>query len=239
MRRLVLLAVLSTTVIGVVPATASAAQRCPRTTGTLAVERLGRVWHSGRSLYACTVSGGVAPHARRMGPWTPGTRVAFDGGDVAWTTRVTRSGARADRLWAGDAATGRRWQSGAQAVPASGAEAAGEARVLALRTVGDGVAWVTDGAQLVLASQEPQVDDGPMTLDTPPVTLTPDGNRVLVGAWPDTPAGELARTLRLTVGEGEGDDCGGVDTFTATVRPAGASAPVGAGWSSSYSTPCG
>ena len=236
MRRLLLLLVLLTAALGLATTSAQAAGRtCPKQRGTLATDELGRVWHRGRSLYACTTSGERRPATKRMGPWTPSTRVSFDGATVAWTTRVARGGTRVDRLWAGFAGDGSRWLSGAQAVPAAGDAPAAEARVLALRSLGSSVAWVTDGSQLAVAAESPD-DYEPTTLDTPSVTLRPDAGRVLAGAWPDTPAADLAATLELEQEPSEGDDCGGTEAFTASVRPTGSAAPAGVRWASSYVT---
>src|SRR5690348_5745498 len=74
-------------------AAARAARDCPAQRGTLARAPLGRVWHRGHSLYACTTAYARRPRSVRLGPWAPQTRVAWDGVNAAWTVPLWRGGA--------------------------------------------------------------------------------------------------------------------------------------------------
>lgn len=81
---------------------AAKAKSCPARKGTMAKDSTGRVWHQGRSLYACTTVYGRGPRPRRLGPWTPQTKVAWDGSDAVWSVRLTRGHVSADRIYAAD-----------------------------------------------------------------------------------------------------------------------------------------
>jgi hypothetical protein len=199
---------------GAVPA--GAAQNCPAKKGTLAKDSLGRVWHKGTSLYACTTVYGHRPRSRRMGPYKPGTKVSFDGVDLAWTTALTRDGVRSDRVWAGSADTGRRWLDGKRLIPASGDQPEREARILKLVAVDRSVAWVTRGGDVGFALQFPETD--PAAIGTLPAPLKADDKRLLVGSFGAASASQLAATLKLTEGDGEGDECGGSNPYDLTFQ---------------------
>jgi hypothetical protein len=82
---------------------------------------------------------------------------------------------------------------------------------------------------------------------TPPPTLTglalpfaPQGKRLVVGHWPDVDIADLADSLELTIGSnGDGDECGGVDPYQATVRPVAGQPRVGAEWFNDWSSASG
>ncbi|HEX6389995.1 MAG TPA: hypothetical protein VFZ89_11120, partial [Solirubrobacteraceae bacterium] len=209
-------------------APAGAAQSCPAKNGTLAKNSFGRVWHKGASLYACTTVYGHRPRARRMGPYKPQTRVAFDGVNVAWTTPLTRDGVRSDRAWAGSADTGRRWMDGKRLIPASGDQPEREARIKRILVEDRGVAWLTRTGDVTMALQFPETD--PQAIGTLPAPLKPDGQRLLVGSFGETAVAQIAATLKLTEGDGEGDECGGVNPYRLTFQASGGGPVLGAEW---------
>jgi hypothetical protein len=227
--RLPLLGVLAAALI--VPAGAAAApahRDCPARPGTLARTSMGRVWHAGPSLYGCTTVYGRRPHARRLGPWRGAGAVRFDGVTAAWTVPLVRDGVRSDRVWAASAEDGRRWLSGTRLVPASAQGPAREGRVQRLLLRSQGAAWVTRAGEVVLALADPQAP------------LAPSRQLVLVGRWTAPAPATWAPTATLTTGEGDGDECGGVNPYTLTVRPDAAAPAVGATWTGGWSRPfCG
>ncbi len=211
---------------------------CPAHRGTLATAPQGRVWHHAGSLYGCTTVYGVRPHTVRLGPWTSGTRVAFDGVGVAWTVRRTVGGRIADRAWAASTQTGRRWLLGTPLVPASGATPAHEGRIQRLLLTDAGVAWVTRTSDVVLALHEPS--DTPTAIGTLPGALQPGRLLLLVGSWPAVPAAPLAASAALEELPGDGDECGGANDYRLTVTPDPAAGAVGAVWNGYWSRPgCG
>src|SRR4051812_28461331 len=137
-------------------------RRCPAKHGTIAKNSYGRVWHQGTSLWACTTVYARRPQSVRVGPWRAKGRLVWDGLHVAWTQPLTRDGVRSDRLWAAEADTGKRWITGARAVPAGAGGPAHEARVSALRLQFESLAWITAGGDVVLALHGPQADPVPV-----------------------------------------------------------------------------
>ncbi len=211
---------------------------CPAHGGTLATAPLGRVWHHTGSLYGCTTVYGTAPRTVRLGPWTAGTKVAFDGVGVAWTVRRTAGGATVDRAWAASAQTGRRWLLGTPLVPASSAAPAREGRAQRILLTDAGVAWVTRASDVVLALHEPS--DTPTAIGTLPGSLQPARLLLLVGSWPALDAARLAASAVLEELPGDGDECGGANDYRLTVTPDPAAAAVGAVWNGYWTRPnCG
>jgi hypothetical protein len=210
------------------PAHAAAHRACPPKRGTITKNSYGRVWHQGRSLWACTTVYGRRPQSVRLGPWRHTGRLVWDGLHVAWTQPLTRDGVRSDRLWAAEADTGKRWISGARAVPASAGGPAREARVSTVKLQFESVAWVTAGGDVVLALHSPQSDPAPV--GTPPVTLQASDRYLLIGSWAGVGPSALASSLTLKTTTGDGDECGGVDTYRLTVQPDAAQPAVGADW---------
>jgi len=165
----------------------------------------------------------------RLGPWSPLSRVAFDGVSAAWTTPLVRGGVRSDRAWVATAqGPGKRWLGGARLVPAAGDAPVREARIQRTLLVDQGAAWITRTGDVVLALVSPAGDPTPIGI--PPVNLAADRRLLLVGSWTGMTASQLATTAELIVGDGDGDECGGVNPYTLTVRPDPAAAPVGATW---------
>jgi hypothetical protein len=123
------------------------------------------------------------------------------------------------------------WLRGVSALPAGGHR---RLRVQKLLVGAGAAAWITRSSDAVLALDAP--DGDPMPAGDLPGALVSDRTRLLVGRWPQIPAAVLAKTARLTAGEGEGDECGGVTPYLLSVRPDPAAAPVGAVWNRSWAT---
>ena len=117
---------------------------------------LGRVWHRGTTLYGCTAVYGHRPRTKRLGAWTPTTRVSFDGVNVAWTVRRTVDVRRVDRIWAANIDSGTRWLKGAPLIPRAGAPKAREERAQRVELRDQGVAWVTQAGDVVFALRSPE-----------------------------------------------------------------------------------
>jgi hypothetical protein len=236
---LCLAAALAPAALDAAPADAAPKARdCPGKRGTLKVTGLGRVWHQGHSLYGCTAVYGRRPHTQRLGPWAPGAKVSWDGVSAAWTVPLRRGGVRSDRAWAASAEDGRRWLVGTRLVPRTADAPAREARVQSIRLRDESVAWVTQDGAVVLALHSPE--DDPTPLGTLPAPLTADHGLLLLGTWTGIPAARLATTLALTEGDGDGDECGGSNPYTLTVRPDAGAPALGATWWGGWSRPfCG
>jgi hypothetical protein len=239
---LLLLLVLCATALSA-PAGAHAATKdraCPAKRGTLATSGLGRVWHTKATLYGCTTVYGRRPHTVRLGPWKPGTKVAWDGSQAVWTVALTRDGVRSDRVYAADAQDGHRWLVGTRALPASASGPAGEARVRRVFSYDVTAGWVTTDGAVVFAQRSPQ--EAPQAIGTLPAAPTADHHLVLVGRWPDAGAAALAATVKLDAADGDGDECGGSAGYRLTLAP-DAAAPgtrVGVQWWGGWERPdCG
>jgi hypothetical protein len=219
---------------GAAPAAAKS-DNCPKEKGTLAKEPLGRIWHRGHSLFGCTVVFDIRPRARRLGPWAPGTKVAWDGVQALWTVPLVRNGVRSDRMWSADAEDGTRWLKGKRLVPKTAQAPAHEARVQQLIVADQGGAWITRGGDAVLFVRQPNGD--PVAVGTPPAPLTPDGELLLVGTFTGVAPSALAATAKLHEGEGDGDECGGSNPYTLTVQPDPAAPPLGATWTGDWVRP--
>lgn len=210
------------------PAPAEAASTtCKPRAGTVYRDAKTRVFHERRTLFACTtLTASGRPTTSRMGPWTPGGRAVGDGAYVAWATKTPRG----DRVWAGSV-DGRRFLSGARAVPASGPAPAREARVRRLLVTTYGAAWVTTASDVALAIGGLPTAD-PQPIGVLPAVPQPSGRTLLVGSWPETPAAALAAGAQLRHDFGETDDCGGSMWHVLTVAP-DAGGRVGAQWDGS------
>ncbi len=211
---------------------------CARRRGTIAVAPLGRVWHRGATLYACTSVYDIRPRAVRIGRWSRATRVAFDGVSVAWTDRRTIAGARADRVWVADLQDRRRWLPGVRALPAAGATPAAEDRVRWLSVYDAGVAWITVTGDLVLGLHDP--GDAPKPVGPLPGALQPSGRLLRVGRWSTPSPAQLAASAQFTETALDGDECGGIGDYRLTIAPGAPDARAGVVWSGYWSRPnCG
>src|SRR3954469_12197632 len=124
---------------------AKASANCPARSGTLAKDGFGRVWHTKATLYGCTTVYDRKPQTRRLGPWKPGTKVAWDGTQAVWTVPLVRDGVRSDRLYAASAQDGSRWLVGTRALPATATTPAAGARVQRVFSYDVTAGWVTTG----------------------------------------------------------------------------------------------
>jgi hypothetical protein len=223
------------------PVASAADPACPPHPGSIVNDHhgFGRVWHQGTSLYACTTVYAHRPRAKRMGPWTPYTRVAFNGDDLAWTVRMHVGGKATDRVWAANVDSGRRWMLAQKPNPAGATLAARETLVQRLVVVDQSVVWVTRTSDVVAVLREPGSEPTPIgTWATPPKVLQ---KRLLpLGTYPGVPAAALASSLRVKELDGEGDECGGVNPYRITFRPGAGAAELGVLWDGYWtSTNCG
>jgi hypothetical protein len=214
------------------PAVASASGRCPARTGELAHvgNGFGRVWHRGSTLYACTTVYGHRPKAKYVGTWTPTTKVAFDGVNLAWSVRRRTATRSLDRVYATNVDSATRWMSGQQANPGAPGATDRDRRVQRIVVTDQSVAWVTQSGDVVAALRAPA--GPPEPIGTFPGPLTVLGQRLLpLGTYTDVPAAVLAATLSVKELPGEGDECGGGNPYRITFRPGGAgTAVLGARW---------
>ncbi|HWH94153.1 MAG TPA: hypothetical protein VNT03_09860 [Baekduia sp.] len=213
--------------------------KCPAKAGTLAKDTFGGVWHTKATLYGCTTVYGRAPRTVRLGPWKPGTKVAWDGGEAVWSVPLVRGGVRSDRIYAGSAQDGTRWLLGTRALPATANSAAGEARVQRVFAWDVTAGWVTRAGAVVFAVRSPE--DEPKAIGALPAAPVADHRLVLVGAWPGADPATLAATVKIDAKDGDGDECGGSADYRLTVVPdAAAGDRVGVSWWAGWSRPfCG
>jgi len=213
---------------------------CPARSGTLAKDGFGRVWHTKATLYGCTTAYGRRPRTRRLGPWKPGTKVAWDGTQAVWTVPLVRAGVRSDRLYAASAQDGGRWLVGTRALPATATAAAAEARVQRVFSYDVTAGWVTTGGAVVFAQESPEA--APEAIGTLPAAPSADHHLTLVGTWPGVRPATLAAGVRLDAEDGDGDECGGSAGYRLTLAPdvAAPTARVGVRWWGGWSRPfCG
>jgi len=203
--------------------------KCPHHHGQLAGDWFGNVWHHGASLYACTTVYDHPPRARRLGPWTPATKVAWDGVNAVWSVRHTSLGEPSDRVWAANADSGKRWLSGTRLVPNGPHNPFLAGRVQRVLVKDAGAAWITQKGDVVLALNEPAGED-PVAVGTPPLPLVAVKQLLLVGSYPTVPAAQLAATATLQELDGDGDECGGVNPYKLTVQPDPSGPRLGAQW---------
>ena len=92
----------------------------------------------------------------------------------------------------------------------------------------------------MLAVHSPE--DAPAPFGTLPAVPTADHKLVLVGRWPAASAATLAATAQLGAFDGDGDECGGSESYRLTVVPdATTSTPrLGISWLGGWERPfCG
>ncbi len=209
-----------------------ASDDCPRQRGTIATAPLGRVWHRGTTLYGCTAVYGHRPRTKRLGSWSPTTRVSFDGVNVAWTVRCTVGERRVDRIWAANIDSGVRWLKGAPLIPRAGAPKAREERAQLVQLRDQGVAWVTQAGDVVFALRSPESSPEPIGGAAPKLS----GQYVLLGSFTALPARDLAATLTLKELPGDGDECGAVNPYELTVQPDANQPALGVRWDGYWSS---
>ncbi len=212
------------------PATALATSPgCASHPHTLAAKNGGKVWRSGSSLFGCTTaygpSFGHAPRSSKLGPWAPGTKVAFDGLTAVWTLPKPAG----DRVWADDLESGKRWLTGTRIVPGSAGQHFSEGRVQRLLLTDQAAAWITTDGQAVLALHDP-AGETPSPVGALAAPLSANKQLLLVGNYPDVGASFLAAGAKLEIVDGDGDECGGVDSYRLTVQPDPAGPRLGATW---------
>lgn len=255
----ILAAAALTAALAVLPAApAAAASTCKKHSTEFARKSGGTLWLSPdrKLLYGCAPRYEAPALDIKLGPWSPKSKYAFDGASAVWSVR---SGP-ADKVWAADATktSSPAWLKGVTPVAGPGSKT--DAAVQGLAVLGDAAAWVTTKSTVTFAVTNP--DDLEPTLigaGTPGATATPatspttglpqglvadppkpKGTRVLVGRWESIDAAVLAKSLKVTQGSGgDGDDCGGVNEWKATVAPVAGADPVGIDWYSRYSSVSG
>lgn len=220
-------------------AQAKAAKACPAKAGTLAKDSYGRVWHTKANLYGCTTVYGRAPRTVRLGPWKPGTKVAWKSSQAVFSVPLTRAGTVVgDRVYAASAQDGSRWLVGTRALPKTATAPAAEARVQRVFSYDVTAGWVTRDGAVVFAQRSPQ--DAPKAVGALPAAPVADGKLTLVGAWPGADPTALGRTVTLDSQDGDGDECGGAADYRLTLAPDGGAERVGVSWWGGWSRPfCG
>ncbi len=103
-------------------------------------------------------------------------------------------------------------------------------------------AWVTAKGTLVTAIPAATGRRGPRAVgargdaaDGLALPLRPLGTRLVVGRWPGS-AAAAARTLDVVNDGGAGDQCGGMSTAVATVKPDAGAPRVGVSWDLRFRT---
>lgn len=218
-------------VTAVTAGTASAAT-CPQQGQELQRAWRGAVFLRDGALWGCTVHWkDDDTTTRKLGGWGRGSQVAFDGRWATWTTRSGRGRRVRDRLTSVDVGSGAVSFSNAAPVPGGDLD---DGRVTALAAASYMAAWVTAKGTLVAAV--PAQRSAPSAVGARGGNgggllspLRPIGTRVVVGRWPGA-AAAAARTLDVVNDGGAGDQCGGMSTAVATVKPDAGAARAGVSW---------
>lgn len=217
-------------------ASTAAAATCPQQGNELERAWRGAVFLRDGALWGCTAVYTDDTTTRRLGPWGRGSQVAFDGRWATWTIRHGRGARARDRLYSVDVGSGQATFTNAAPVPGDG----GDDRVTALAAASYMAAWVTSRGTLVAAIPAAHRAPRPVGArggngDGLLLPLRPVGTRLVVGRWPGS-AAAAARTLDVVNDGGAGDECGGISTAVATVRPDGGSARAGVSWDLRFRT---
>lgn len=216
------------------------------------------VWARGGSLFGCVRGyrnpqlgevedsdpGIDHPHtkARRLGPWSTGSRIVFDGVEATWAYRTTsKTGDPIDRMYAIDVRQGKAWLRGARP---SFDTADRVVDRLALGT--NFAAWITTRGTVMAGAEGgfgPETPNDPFDLElvgagAPGLVsaLVPQGNRLLIGQFPAlTPEGRATfRLKRLSDLDMENEQCIGSYRWETTVEPSPGAARVGGIWRAAY-----
>lgn len=215
--------------MALMPAVASAHDyRCPYHRGQLAGNEIGVVWHSGHSLYGCSVEYDEGVFITRLGPWAPGTKVKSDGANVVWTVPT----AAGDRVWGANIHDGGRWLKATRPVPQGPGQPFLDARIYKLFQTGEQAAWITTDGDVVAANNGPGAEVSAVGL--PPSPLVWTKQLVLIGRFPGVAPHTLAAHAHLTEGDGETDDCGGSNPYTFTIKTSASDPAFGATWSADF-----
>jgi len=211
----------------------------------------GVVYRKSASLFACTAYYGDPVKIHRLGPWSSGfSKINFDGSTAVWTVAGPAfEGVPAARVWAANASSGKAWIKGVR--PALQPVEDTDNSVVTLKANGQAVAWVTSGGALMMGVEQPDGSPAdPIGAGTPAASLpaslgvaqglatplAPKGHRLLVGRWNNLTPAALGATLKLTAGEGDGDECGGAGPWNLTVTPIADQPVVGATWQSGWTS---
>jgi hypothetical protein len=226
MRTLIATAALALAVIGLAAPSGALARshKCPHHHGQLAGDSFGNAWHHGASLYACTTVYDHKPGARRLGPWTSATKIAWDGVDAVWSVRQNGI----DRMWAANADNGKRWLSATNLVPDGAGHPFLTGRVQRILLSDQSAAWITQQGQVVMALHDPA--DDPEAVGALPAPLVAVKQLLLVGSYPSIAPATLAATAKLQELDGDGDECGGVNPYKLTFQPDSSGPRLGAQW---------
>ncbi len=236
----VLPTVISVTAIALGAGAASAsAATCPQQGQELQRAFRGAVFVRDGALWGCTVHWkDEEATTRKLGAWGRGSQAAFDGRWATWTTRSGRGRRVRDRLTSVDVGSGA--VSFSNAAPVSGD--VDDNRVASLSAASYMAAWVTAKGTLVTAIPATTGRRGPQAVgargangDGLLLPLRPVGTRLVVGRWPGA-AAAAARTLDVVNDGGAGDQCGGMSTAVATVRPDAGAPRAGVSWDLRFRT---
>ncbi len=235
----VLPTVISVTAIALGTGAASAAAAtCPQQGQELQRAFRGAVFVRDGALWGCTASYKADDTVtRKLGAWGRGSQVAFDGRWATWTIRSGRGRRVRDRLTNVDVGSGAVSFSNAAPVPGGDLD---DGRVAALGGASYLAAWVTAKGTLVAAVPAQKRAPNAVGARTAAgdgllLPLRPVGNRVVVGRWPGA-AAAAARTLDVVNDGGAGDECGGISTAVATVKPDAGAPRVGISWDLRFRT---
>ncbi|MDO9352539.1 MAG: hypothetical protein Q7T55_02525 [Solirubrobacteraceae bacterium] len=237
-------------------ASARAKGDCPKHTGEFGRKGGSVLWpgpYAGRTvLFGCTSFYGEGPKNYRLGPWAKGSKWAFDGSTAAWV--IKGSGGKGDRIYVGDAAAKYTWLPGLAPVVGRGAKADG--KVSRIVVTGDVAAWVTTKGTVAAAArsfeQDPETVGAELAAAKPDPAISPTtglaqglvsppafkGKRIVLGRFEAAAGKPLADSLKVVIGQGEGDECGGTNPYTVTAAPI-AGQRVGATWFTSWTSTSG
>lgn len=245
----------------VAPVAQAATKKCPKHNGELVRSAGGVVWTGAGNLYVCTAYYGDPAVSKKIGPWSKGSKLAFDGSTVVWSLRKTVDGVKSDTIYAADGPYGT-WLKGVR--PTTGPTTNLDNVVSRMQAYGETVAWVTTKGTVMMAVETPADDPAAFGAGTPgaaaPVVpgvtdvggLTADnvlsypqglasppkavGHRVLVGRWTALKGPEFSDTLSIVNVDGDGDECGGAGTDRVTVQPVAGQQRVGVQWTSDWTS---
>lgn len=221
------------------------------------------VWHRGGSLFGCVAGysnpdmfGDVEgsdpwPHtpptkAKRLGPWSSGSQIEFDGVEAVWAYRTTsKAGAAIDRMYAIDVREGKPWMRAARPTFDTAD------RVVADLKLGQNyAAWVTARGTLMAAAEggfgEGEAAPDPFDLErvgagTPGAAglvpaLVPRDGRLLIGHFEEHAAQAQATLQIRTIGDADmqNEECIGSHRWEASVRPLPDGPRVGGIWRAAY-----